>query len=73
MQTVLIDQVLFIGLMLWLGLVGRALWPALKRRDDSRSITMLLVLSTIAIGPGCGTVIECVTTPPQQTQSTYKR
>jgi nitric oxide reductase subunit B len=41
---------LFIGLMLWLVLVGRALWPALKRRDDSRSITMLLFLSTIAIG-----------------------
>ncbi len=41
---------LFIGLMLWLVLVGRALWPALKRRDDSRSITMLLFLSTVAIG-----------------------
>jgi nitric oxide reductase subunit B len=41
---------LFIGLMLWLLLVGRALWPALKARDDSRSITMLLFLSTVAIG-----------------------
>jgi nitric oxide reductase subunit B len=41
---------LFIGLMLWLVLVGRALWPAFKARDDSRSITMLLFLSTIAIG-----------------------
>jgi nitric oxide reductase subunit B len=41
---------LFVGLMLWLLLVGRALWPALKRRDDSRSITMLLFLSTVAIG-----------------------
>jgi len=41
---------LFVGLMLWLLLVGRALWPALARRDDSRSITMLLFLSTIAIG-----------------------
>ena len=41
---------LFVGLMLWLLLVGRALWPALKARDDSRSITMLLFLSTIAIG-----------------------
>ncbi len=41
---------LFVGLMVWLALVGRALWPALKRRDDSRSITMLLFLSTIAIG-----------------------
>ncbi len=41
---------LFVGLMLWLLLVGRALWPALKARDDNRSITMLLFLSTIAIG-----------------------
>ena len=41
---------LFVGLMLWLALVGRALWPALTRRDDARSITMLLFLSTIAIG-----------------------
>jgi nitric oxide reductase subunit B len=41
---------LFVGLMVWLVLVGRALWPALKARDDSRSITMLLFLSTIAIG-----------------------
>ena len=41
---------LFIGLMLWLLLVGRGLWPALKARDDSRSITMLLFMSTVAIG-----------------------
>jgi nitric oxide reductase subunit B len=41
---------LFVGLMLWLLLVGRGLWPALKARDDSRSITMLLFLSTVAIG-----------------------
>ena len=41
---------LFIGLMLWLLLVGRALWPALRRRDDLASITGLLFLSTIAIG-----------------------
>lgn len=41
---------LFIGLMLWLTLVGRALWPALKRRDDSRTLIWLVFLSTIAIG-----------------------
>ena len=41
---------LFVGLMLWLLLVGRGLWPALKARDDSRSITMLLFMSTVAIG-----------------------
>ena len=41
---------LFVGLMLWLALVGRALWPALRRRDESTSIVALLFLSTIAIG-----------------------
>jgi nitric oxide reductase subunit B len=41
---------LFVGLILWLGLMGRALWPALKRRDEMSSIVGLLFLSTIAIG-----------------------
>ena len=41
---------LFIGLLLWLVLVGRALWPALRRRDDTSSIVGLLFLSTVAIG-----------------------
>ncbi|MFA5683339.1 MAG: nitric-oxide reductase large subunit [Lysobacteraceae bacterium] len=41
---------LFIGLMLWLLLVGRALWPAMRRRDEMSSIVGLLFLSTIAIG-----------------------
>jgi nitric oxide reductase subunit B len=41
---------LFIGLLLWLFLVGRALWPALRRRDEMSSIIGLLFLSTVAIG-----------------------
>ena len=41
---------LFIGLLLWLTLVGRALWPALRRKDAMASIVGLLFLSTIAIG-----------------------
>lgn len=41
---------LFIGLLLWLVLVGRALWPALARKDEMSSIVGLLFLSTIAIG-----------------------
>jgi nitric oxide reductase subunit B len=41
---------LFIGLMLWLALVGRALWPAMRRGTESRSIVALLFLSTVAIG-----------------------
>ncbi len=41
---------LFVGLMLWLVLMGRALWPSLRRRDEMSSIVGLLFLSTIAIG-----------------------
>jgi nitric oxide reductase subunit B len=41
---------LFIGLMLWLVLVGRALWPAIRRGGENRSIVGLLFLSTVAIG-----------------------
>jgi len=41
---------LFVGLMLWLFLVGRALWPAIRRRDETSNIVGLLFLSTIAIG-----------------------
>jgi nitric oxide reductase subunit B len=40
---------LFIGLLLWLVLVGRALWPALRRKDDLGHIVGLLFLSTVAI------------------------
>jgi len=41
---------LFVGLLIWLVLVGRALWPALRRKDEMSSIVGLLFLSTIAIG-----------------------
>ena len=41
---------LFVGLMLWLILVGRALWPAMQRKDETASIVGLLFLSTISIG-----------------------
>ena len=41
---------LFIGLCLWLTLVGRALWPAIRRGGESKSIVTLLFLSTVAIG-----------------------
>jgi nitric oxide reductase subunit B len=41
---------LFIGLMLWLTLVGRALMPAIRKGGESKSITMLLFLSTVCIG-----------------------
>ncbi|MFE0499223.1 nitric-oxide reductase large subunit [Lysobacter soli] len=41
---------LFIGLGLWLTLVGRSLWPAIRNGGESRSIVVLLFLSTVAIG-----------------------
>ncbi|MGE4072906.1 MAG: nitric-oxide reductase large subunit [Lysobacterales bacterium] len=41
---------LWVGLLLWLLLMGRALWPAIKRKDEMSSIVGLLFLSVIAIG-----------------------
>jgi nitric oxide reductase subunit B len=41
---------LFAGLGIWLTLVGRALWPALRRRSESQPLLVILFLSTIAIG-----------------------
>jgi len=41
---------LFAGLGIWLTLVGRALWPAIRRGGESRPIVTLLFLSTVAIG-----------------------
>jgi nitric oxide reductase subunit B len=41
---------LFVGLMLWLTLVGRALWPALQKPSESQPLLVILFLSTIAIG-----------------------
>lgn len=41
---------LFAGLMIWLALMGRALWPALKRKAENTTLLWLLFLSTIAIG-----------------------
>jgi nitric oxide reductase subunit B len=41
---------LFVGLIVWLVLMGRGLWPALRRKDEMTSIVGLLFLSTIAIG-----------------------
>jgi nitric oxide reductase subunit B len=40
---------LLIGLLLWLTLVARAVWPALKRRDEQRPVLTLFVISAAAI------------------------
>lgn len=41
---------LFAGLMIWLTLVGRALWPALRNPSEVRGLIAMVFLSTIAIG-----------------------
>jgi nitric oxide reductase subunit B len=40
---------LFVGLIIWLLLMGRAIWPALKQKSESRSLLTLFLVSTIAI------------------------
>ena len=40
---------LFIGLVIWLVLMGRAIWPALKQQSESRNLLILFLISTIAI------------------------
>jgi nitric oxide reductase subunit B len=40
---------LLIGLLLWVGLVLRAMWPALKAKE-TKSLLFLVVLSTVSIG-----------------------
>jgi nitric oxide reductase subunit B len=44
------QTLLFAGLMIWLVLVGRALWPALRRPSESKPVLLILFLSTVAIG-----------------------
>ncbi|MGS1015414.1 nitric-oxide reductase large subunit [Allosphingosinicella humi] len=41
---------LFAGLMIWLTLVGRALWPALKTKSESRGLIGMVFVSTVCIG-----------------------
>ncbi len=41
---------LLIGLFIWVGLVGRALWPALKTPGEGRPLVLILFLSSVAIG-----------------------
>ena len=41
---------LFAGLMIWLTLVGRALWPALRTRNETRGLIGMVFISTLCIG-----------------------
>jgi nitric oxide reductase subunit B len=40
---------LFVGLFVWLALMGRAMWPAFRKRDESRHLLGLFFLSSCAI------------------------
>ena len=40
---------LFAGLIIWLLLMGRAIYPALKQKSESRNLLILFLISTIAI------------------------
>jgi nitric oxide reductase subunit B len=40
---------LFVGLIIWLLLMGRAIWPALKQKSESRNLLVLFLISTFAI------------------------
>lgn len=41
---------LFVGLLFWLLLLGRALWPALKKPSESRGLIAMVFLSASCIG-----------------------
>jgi nitric oxide reductase subunit B len=40
---------LFAGLFIWLFLMGRAIWPAIVKKSDSRNLLILFLISSIAI------------------------
>ncbi len=40
---------LFVGLVIWLLLMGRAILPAIKQRTESRNLLILFLISTVAI------------------------
>jgi nitric oxide reductase subunit B len=40
---------LFVGLIIWLFLMGRAILPAIRKRTESRNLLILFLISTIAI------------------------
>lgn len=40
---------LFVGLFVWLGLMGRSLWPVLKKPSESRHLLALFLIASLAI------------------------
>jgi nitric oxide reductase subunit B len=44
------QYLLFIGLLFWVFLLGRALWPALKKPSQTRGLIAMVFLSAVCIG-----------------------
>ena len=40
---------LFVGLVIWLFLMGRAIWPALVKKSENRNLLIMFLISTVAI------------------------
>lgn len=40
---------LFAGLFIWLFLMGRAIWPALQQKSESRNLLILFLIASVAI------------------------
>jgi nitric oxide reductase subunit B len=40
---------LFVGLIIWLFLMGRAIWPAIVKKSENKHLLILFLISTIAI------------------------
>jgi nitric oxide reductase subunit B len=40
---------LFVGLFIWLFLMGRAIWPAIQKRNENRHLLILFVIASAAI------------------------
>ena len=41
---------LFIGLLIWVGLLGRGLWPALRKPSESQGLIAMVFISAVCIG-----------------------
>jgi nitric oxide reductase subunit B len=44
------QMLLFVGLLFWVALLGRALWPALKKPSESRGLIVMVFLAALCIG-----------------------
>jgi len=44
------QYLLFVGLILWVTLLGRALWPALVKKSETRGLIVMVFLAAMCIG-----------------------